>query len=273
MTGKVSPTHRSSRPLTGDERWSGDVQLGAAVLVYALAPLAVAWLQGQPGVDVGWDFLMALGLVATGGCAVLPLMSARWWAGRHRDPELLRLVQRLHRQLSYVMTACVLAHVVGVLVLEPRTLDYLLPTAPGYMLAGLLSLLLLAVIIATSREGPKQRWPQASWRRWHAAFSALALAGLIWHLVGSGFWFSGAGAGLAIAWLVGVPTGLGLYWRNRRPRGAAGPRVSAGRAAKRRVLSGLLLLLLLACAWFAWSSHSKASREANPLPCPAGRCL
>ena len=72
--------------------------IALAVLAYATSPLAVAWLRGRPGVDPLWDFLMAVGLVATGGLALLPLLSARWWAGRHRDPGLLRLVQRLHRQ-------------------------------------------------------------------------------------------------------------------------------------------------------------------------------
>ena len=274
MTGEIPSTQRSSPALASAGRDAAGAWLALGVLVYALAPLAVAWSRRLPGIDPAWDFLMALGVVATGGCAVLPLLSARWWAGLHRDPVLLRLVQRLHRQLSYVMAAFVVVHVAGILMLEPRTLDYLLPTAPGYMLAGLVALLLLVVLVVTSQGRLKQGWPQASWRRWHAGFSALALAGLVWHLVGAGFWFAGAGPWLALGWLVGVPTGLSLYWRHHRTRTTTGLRVVGERVRRRRgLLTALSLFFILASAWFAWSSSARAPRTDHPLPCPVGRCL
>ena len=273
MTGEAPSTQRSTQHAAEVAGGRADAGMALAVLAYALAPLGVAWLRGRPGVDPVWDFLMALGLVATGGLAVLPLLSARWWAARHPDPVLLRLVQRLHRELSYLMAALIAAHVVGVLVLEPRTLEYLLPTAPAYMVAGLVALLLLAVLIATSSGGLKQRWAQASWRRWHACFSAVALAALAWHLVGSGFWFAGAGPWLALAWLVGLPTALALRWRIRRPTGASGTRTVSVRRPARHLLAALALLLVLACAWFAQRLPLTAGKSEHPLPCPAGRCL
>lgn len=53
--------------------------------------------------------------------------------------------------------------------LEPRTLDYLLLSAPGYLLAGLAALLLSLNI--TTPAVFKRRWPPAVWRGWHAALS------------------------------------------------------------------------------------------------------
>ena len=273
MTGEIPSTQRSSSPPAEGVGEVDDARLALGVLAYALAPLAVAWMRGRPGVDGAWDFLMAVGLVATGGLAILPLLSARWWAGRHRDPGLLRLVQRLHRQLSYLMAAFVAAHVLGVLVLEPRTFDYLLPTAPAYMVAGLAALLLLLVLVVTSQGGLKRRWPQASWRGWHATFSIVGLGALAWHLVGSGFWFVGAGPWWALAWLLGVPTGLALYWRGRRTLAAPGGRSGSARRSSPHLLAALALLLVLACAWFALRFPMHAGDAKHPVPCPVGRCL
>ena len=260
---------------TGNSRKRRGALVGA-VLLYALAPLVALALRGPAGVDLWWDYCMALGLAATGALALLPILSARWWAPGTHEVDALRLVQQLHRQLSYLLLVLLLAHVLGLLLLETRVLDYLLPTAPGYMLAGLAALLLVGVLILTSHYRQRLRWVNPGWRRWHAAMSVAAVGCTGWHLWGSAYWFATPAALAAGAWLLGMPTLLSLAWhRWPPPRHAHHARTSG---VPRRVAAGGLpwllgALLLLAAGWFAWAPAPASAPPPNPYPCPAGRCL
>jgi len=250
--------------------------LVGAVLVYALAPLAALALRGPAGIGPWWDYCMALGLAATGALALLPMLSARWWAPRTHAADALRLVQQLHRQLSYWLLALLLAHVVGLVLLETRVIDYLLPTAPGYMLAGLAALLLVSVLIVTSRYRSRLRWANPGWRRWHAAMSLAAIGFTGWHLWGSAYWFATPASLATGAWLLGVPTVLSLAWHRWPPTrlAHASPAAPAPRRAAHAGLPWLLGALMLAAAgWFAYAPAPPAAPPPNPYPCPAGRCL
>ncbi len=250
-------------------------RLGLAVLCCALMPLAALLGRAVPPIDYWWDFSMALGAVATGGLALLPLLSARWWVGIHRSATLLRVVQRLHRDLAWWLTGFAALHVLAVLWLEPRTLDYLLPTAPGYMLAGLVALLVLLALVVTSLGRVKRRWPQASWRRWHAFMSITVLAGIGWHLLGAGYYFRDwVGAGV-LGWALAVPSALALRWHcSPRLAPAAGAAPARGPVTRpRAALACAIALALLAAA--AWLARPFLVDYASPrsYPCPVGRCL
>jgi hypothetical protein len=85
------------------------------VLLAALGPLAVVALTPVAAIDFWWDFWMGLGFASLAGFALLPVLSARWWAARHPQAATLLLIQRLHRDLAWWLTALALAHVLGVL--------------------------------------------------------------------------------------------------------------------------------------------------------------
>ncbi len=93
----------------------------------------------------------------------------------------------LHHRISDCGLVLTVAHTAGYLVMQPLTLDYLLPTAPIYMLAGLLALILYVVLTVTSLHGPRRRlfasspWFQAI----HIILGTLLLVAVVLHLVGS----------------------------------------------------------------------------------------
>ena len=80
------------------------------------------------------------------------------------------------------------------MVADSVSIEYLLPTAPGYMLVGLASGMLLLVLTATAFPTIR-RYCYASFgsfRRWHLALSVATLAGSVWHIIGTQFIVTGA---------------------------------------------------------------------------------
>lgn len=245
--------------------------LVVAVTCYLLAPLAALALRGAAPIDPWWDYCMGLGVAATGALALMPWLSARWWAPQYRSTELSRLVQHLHRRLSYLLLALLFAHVVGLILLEPRVLDYLLPSAPGYMLAGLVALLLLCALVLTARYRARLAWANPGWRRWHAAMSAVSIGLTGWHLWGAAYYFATPGVLVAGGWLLGVPLACSLAWHRWPPRRAATPRPFAAASGTWGILALLACASLAGAAWFAWPPAAPADAEARPYPC--NRCL
>jgi hypothetical protein len=239
-----------------------------AVALYAVSPLLIVGLRPVPRVDAWWDFCMALGVAATGLLALLPALSARWWAPQYRAADVARLVQHLHRRLSYLLLALLVAHVLGLVLLEPRVLDYLLPTAPGYMLAGLVGVLLVLALVLTARYRARLRWGNPGWRRWHAAMAVCATGCAAWHLWGAGYYFAAPGVLAAGAWLLFVPLALALCWRLRPPATSTTGRPFAA-PGRRALFATIAALLLAAATWLAWPP----AVSTPPPSYPCFRCL
>jgi hypothetical protein len=131
----------------------------------------------------------------------------------------------LHHRISDCGLVLTVAHTAGYLVMQPLTLDYLLPTAPIYMLAGLLALVLYVVLTVISLHGPRRRLFSSS--RWfqamHLILATILLVAVVLHVVGSSLFLNtvwkqaifGLVAGVAV---IGVlrrtkiasrPTGIG----------------------------------------------------------------
>ena len=193
---------------------------------------AATWLTPFPaGGGWLWDLGNGLGFVA-----LTLLLALNFVAGS----------SRLHRALAWTAVGMALAHGVWLLVLDAKVLEYLKPTMPAYMGAGLFALVLLAVGAATS--GGRRRslfYGRRSFRHLHWIWSALTISIAGYHIVGSGFYLNHyAGLALFIAVLAGCALWIRLPGRRRR----AQARTMASESAAGLILGLLILVALVAVA-------------------------
>ncbi len=150
--------------------------MGLILLVLAVALAARA----LPSGGFWWDFLAALGYCA------LTLIAFMGWDSESpvRTPRL-----RLHRNLAFLATVVTTAHALGYLILDQTVLEYLKPSAPNYMLLGILAWLLLIATTYTSLPVPrKQTYPDfSSFRGWHRILYLALLSMAAWHTFATDF--------------------------------------------------------------------------------------
>ena len=179
-----------------------------------LLPVAVLLgLGAMPGLGYAWDFANAVGLL--GAC----LLGLLFVIGGRPQPRPLyegKFFLRLHRDLGFAAVALLLAHIVVLLVDEPLLIEDLLPSAPGYMLAGLASAILMLVLAVSSLSRVRPRWSSsaASFRRWHYGGSLLALLLMAVHMLGAGYYSGGVWKG---ALLVALMLAVAVWPRLPRP--------------------------------------------------------
>ena len=130
-------------------------------------PAAGGWL---------WDFGNGVGFVAFALILVLSLEPGR---------------SRLHRPLAWLAVGAAVAHGGYLLALDATLLEYLKPTMPPYMAAGLLALALLALSALTSGRVRRRIFPgRRAFRRLHWVLSAVVIAGAAYHVAGSAFYIN-----------------------------------------------------------------------------------
>lgn len=174
----------------------------ARLALGCLLPVAVLLgLGAMPGLGYAWDFANAAGLL--GGC----LLGLLFIIGGRPQPRPLyegKFFLRLHRDLGFVAIALLLVHIVVLLVDEPLLIEDLLPSAPGYMLAGLASAILMLVLAISSLSRVRPRWSSsaASFRRWHYGGSLLALLLMAVHVLGAGYYSGGVWKGVLLVALI-----------------------------------------------------------------------
>jgi hypothetical protein len=253
-----------------EQRWF------AALLVYTLAPLAALLVYARPrAIDWWWDLAMACGVCAASGLALLPLLSARWWAPQYHTSGFLRLIQTTHRGLTYVALGLATAHAGLLWWLEHRVVEYLKLGATGEMLAGTLGLLLILFLLVSSLYREAWHWRYRYWRLGHAWISALTLSLILWHLLGAGYYYGTTGPQVMLVWLLCVPTMMTLVLR-RWPHASsvqhsAGPGELARRSAQRLVLA-VMLTWAAAAVGFAWAGRLQSPALERAL-CAVEPCL
>jgi Sec-independent protein secretion pathway component TatC len=160
----------------------------------------------------------------------------------------------VHRNIAVVAAVLVWLHALGYLLVDPVSIEYFLPKAPGYMLVGLVSGIVLLGLTATAFPTIR-RYCYASFgsfRRWHLALSVATLAGSVWHIIGTQFIVTGAfRLTLFSALVIGLPVFAYQHRRAGKPalRRAGKPAFApsgAATASRDYVLITLGCLLLAA---------------------------
>ncbi len=204
--------------------WSGRAaRLGllAAFVAVLLLPLALTLGTVKPGAQGRVVvFADALGFAAMSLLALQVVTSGRWAATTRAFG--LRVVLLLHRQAGRAVLLLVLAHLGLLLADDPRRLALLdVATAPGRARAGVLALVGLLALAATSIWREALRRGYERWRRLHLGLTGLVIGAAFLHVL----WVDAYTSLPAVRWSVLVLTlaaAGALFWsRVARPYATA----------------------------------------------------
>ena len=155
-------------------------------IFFAAFPLLVLLLGQTPkGGGFWWDFSMGLGFAGLSMMGLQFVLTARF--RRATAPFGIDIIYYFHRWAAIGAVALVLIHY---LILRVRYVDALGPanpaSAPWYMSAGRLALLLFLVLIISSVWRKQLRIEYDRWRIWHGVFAVFAVILAIAHIQGVG---------------------------------------------------------------------------------------
>jgi hypothetical protein len=208
--------------------WLGHLRrsLWARRLAIALAVGAAVTLLPLPASGgVLWDIGTGVGYAALTLAAILYLYPLRGDGLPHR--RLFTLTQ--HRRIGWWALTLAALHIAILVIAQPLTTRYLLPSAPLYMLSGIAAFVALAILVPTglsarsslrkipARAALDPRAPPAT-ASTHAVLAALLLALIGAHSVGSHQLVDTRAKELTLCILLAIP----LWWaavRGMRRRG------------------------------------------------------
>lgn len=176
----------------------------ALYLLLVSAPLLLLMTTATPGIALWWDFALALGFA---GIAIMGLqfaLTARF--RRASAPFGIDIIYYFHRLVALAGAGLLLAHYGILRAGWPEALGTLNPfTAPGYMTAGRVALLLFVIVIVSSLWRKPLRIEYRRWRIAHALLATLAFLLAVIHIEGAGYYSQSP----AVRWLW---LGYTLFW-------------------------------------------------------------
>ncbi|HRQ64251.1 MAG TPA: ferredoxin reductase family protein [Xanthomonadaceae bacterium] len=154
-------------------------------LALVFVPLLVLMTGDLPrGGGFWWDFSMLLGYAGLSMMGVQFALTARF--RRATAPFGIDLIYYFHRYLAVIGFLLILLHVAIVAVVFPQVGGGLDPrSAPWYMTAGRVAVVLFGVVIVSSLWRKPLRIEYDAWRLWHGLLSSVALLLSVAHVVGS----------------------------------------------------------------------------------------
>jgi len=186
--------------------------------------------------------------VGFAAAALLIFLHIETGAARNRPAPVAAFHARLHSNVALLALVLVVVHVLALLADDAVTIEYWKLSAPPYMLAGIVALLLMAAIIASAYPKPR-RWlfaTPSAFRRTHG-IASIALTGLAaWHIAGSALYFDTPLKQVVfVAVMVGAPLWLIRRPDLQRPLVEA-PRREAGEARREALYIGAAALAIAA---------------------------
>jgi predicted CXXCH cytochrome family protein len=211
--------------------------LRRAGIACALAAAVLLWPLPASG-GLVWDLGAAMGYGSLVFAVVLYLYPLRGEGIAHR--RLFTVSQ--HRRIGWIALSFGALHTAILLLAQPLTGHYLLPSAPLYMLCGLAALIALAVLVATGISARSALRRAAAPRKssanvaTHTVLAALLLALLAAHIVGSGQSIDRPARAVTVCLMLALAL-FGFAWRPSKR--------APDRLFSTRITSGIALLALL----------------------------
>jgi Class III cytochrome C family len=131
-------------------------------------------------VNIGWEAAQALGAATLLGCLLLCLLPVRPRAFGSQTVSLRR-----HAVVAWIALAAAALHVALLPAVDRTVVEYLKPTAPGYLWAGFLALLLLLMLTVPATGALRRRlWSRhRDFQALHVGMACLLIAGAALHVV------------------------------------------------------------------------------------------
>jgi len=213
-----------------------------AIGLPAISALGGAWV----GAGWIWDAANAAGFVAA---ALVAYLHVETGAARNRPAAHAAFYSRLHNNVALLALGFVIVHVAALLIDDPTTFEYWKLSAPHYMLAGIVAIVLMAVVTATAYTRPRRRLfvTPSRFRRIHGLASLGLTVVLAWHVAGSALYFDTTfKAVLCVAVLVVLPA----WWVRRsgaqsRPTSDGPPRSASEARDETRRLAAIGLSIAI----------------------------
>lgn len=187
-------------------------RVGTALLLCALLLLSPLAYSG----GIAWDIGVACGYVCVVLMVCLYIFPVRGDGLPHA--RLLGLSQ--HRILGWCLLIAAILHIVVLLVAQPLSSRYLLPSAPVFMWCGIAAVILAGVLVQTGLSGRTAMRRSGSFvpATAHILLSAAMMLLVCAHLAGSGQFLSGWPKIMAALVLLALPLGwFAIRRRNPRP--------------------------------------------------------
>jgi predicted ferric reductase len=170
---------RTTRIALDALRWLTVYVVAVMVPLFALLPGPAA------GLGFSWDFPMALGYAGLAMLGVQFALTARF--RRATAPFGIDIVYYFHRYLAVFALAVIGGHYVLLRIVHPEALGSADPaSAPAYMTAGRIALVLFAVVVLVSLVRKRVQLEYDRWRFMHALLATTAFGLALWHLHGAG---------------------------------------------------------------------------------------
>jgi predicted ferric reductase len=163
-----------------------------------------------------FDLSMALGFAGLSIMGVQFALTARF--RRATAPYGIDVIYYLHRYVSLVALAAVVAHPVLIVVEDPAYVVFLDPRyAPPYMIAGLAAIVALFLVALTSFARKRLGLHYDLWRVIHVVFAVAAVLLALVHVHGAGYYSRAGWMGVAWPSMIATWGALAVWVRAVRP--------------------------------------------------------
>ena len=160
---------------------------GVLYLVLAIGPLPLSLINLDPGRGFWVNFSVALGFVGLALMGMQFVLAARFT--RTTGVVGFDILLQVHRQMTAVITVCVLAHPFVLMVWDTRFAALLdVVHAPVRAKLAVLSVLLLLVLVLTSMGRRRLRLSYQAWQLLHATLATLIVITALVHVLLIGYY-------------------------------------------------------------------------------------